>query len=412
MLAVIGAENARLHAGSLALCLTRIWGVKGLHTVLVDADTTGAALANRFGEATRATFMPSERGTPSMIASREPLSTRLLAEHCYNLSVGGSKGSAWAAFAPVNVGGGALAARWLSERVGALREIDAERAVVVSGSLALPTEVAYPILQAASILVMLAPASTAEELDAVNAQTHKLGLDGNSEQVRLLIGVGHSVLPGADILSTTGMHLLGRLPIIEDDKFLRMQGGRRERPFFKELKGISDRLLRVFAAVSEGALVADERSAAVEGAVATEEPVQAAEVVQTTDEPPAAADAVTVATDESTRAATDEPSSAVAVICSAGSVDGDSVLEATGQLGQVVFLPESASRAHVGGVLVLPSVDAAKSPGGVVALRCEVKPLDAGRLMVIPIDPIPADFADRFNGVSRLSLLARGTKTK
>ena len=253
MLALIGSETTRLHAGSLALCVARLWGRAGLKVVLVDADTSGAALAQRLGDATRATYLPSERGVPSLMAARQPLTLRLLADHCYSLDASARDGSVWAAFAPSNIAGGACAAEWLSEHADDLVEIDRQRRVIVCGSLLLPTPGSCALLQAVSILVVVAPANTHEQLDEVLASLEAAGLDSVSGQHRLLISEGESSLPSTEIRSRSGFRLLGRLRLIEDDKVLRMQGGRRERAFVADLKEIAVRLHKVLVAISEHA---------------------------------------------------------------------------------------------------------------------------------------------------------------
>ena len=253
MLALIGSETTRLHAGSLALCVARLWGRAGLKVVLVDADTTGAALAQRLGDATRATYLPSERGVPSLMAARQPLTLRLLADHCYSLDASARDGSVWAAFAPSNIAGGACASEWLSKHADHLVEIDRERRVIVCGSLLLPTPGSCALLQAVSILVVVAPVNNHEQLDEVLASLKAAGLDSVSGQHRLLISEGEASLPSAEIRSRSGFRLLGRLPLIEDDKVLRMQGGRRERAFLADLKEIAVRLHKVLVAISEHA---------------------------------------------------------------------------------------------------------------------------------------------------------------
>ena len=276
MLALIGSETTRLHAGSLALCVARLWGRAGLKVVLVDADTTGAALAQRLGDATRATYLPSERGVPSLMAARQPLTLRLLADHCYSLDASARDGSVWAAFAPSNIAGGACAAEWLSEHADDLVEIDRERRVIVCGSLLLPTPGSCALLQAVSILVVVAPVNTHEQLDEVLASLKAAGLDGVSGQHRLLISEGEYSLPSAEIRSRSGFRLLGRLPLIEDDKVLRMQGGRRERAFVADLKEIAVRLYKVLVAIAEHAdgSTADAGDTDDAALSATEEPAR------------------------------------------------------------------------------------------------------------------------------------------
>ena len=85
MLAILAAEDARLDAGSVGLALARRWSNHGEPVLLVDADTTGSRLAERFGAARRAEYSPALRGMASLIVAREPLNLKSLADHCYSL---------------------------------------------------------------------------------------------------------------------------------------------------------------------------------------------------------------------------------------------------------------------------------------------------------------------------------------
>ena len=378
---MIGARTARLHAGSLALCIARLWGREGLQVVLVDADTTGAALASRFGEATRATFVPSERGVPSLMSARKPLSLRLIAEHCYNLSDSQDGGSLWAAFAPANIGGGAVAAHWLAEHVGDLLNIDAERRVMLSGSLLLPTPDVHALLQAASILVFVAPAGTREQLQVVADHIAEADLGQDSEQFRLLIAEGDRAMSSAQIREAAGFHLIGRLPVIEDEKILRTHGSRRERTFVNELEAIADRLLRVLTASVDGVVSGDESSGGVDGVVSGDESSGGVDGVVSGDESSGGVDGVV---------SVDEP---FAPMVNGGLHDPErtSALSLPECARSVIVLPEAVETGQVCGVLVLPSAEQTGSPKGVVALPCAVVRGSDGGIEVIPSVPVPEE---------------------
>ena len=251
MLAVIGAESAKLHPGSLALGIARLWAKDGQEVVLVDADTTGSALANRFGAATRASYSPTERGIPSMIAARQPLTLGLLANHCYNLDASEGQGSVWVAFGPPNVSGGALTTKWLADHADQLLNLDRGRPMILAGSLLTPLPSLNLLIQASSILAMVAPAESEDDLESVHAWAQDAELHRAENQYRLLIAEGKTSMSSADIRDRTGFHLVGRLSVIEDAKVLRLQKSRRERAFMDELEEVSSRLLKVHRAARE-----------------------------------------------------------------------------------------------------------------------------------------------------------------
>ena len=127
MLTLLAAEGTRLDAGSVGLALSRRWSDAGDRVLFVDADASGSRLAERFGEAVRAEYSPAVRGLPSLIVAREPLTLKLLADHCYSLDA--SAGLLWALFAPYHPAGAQYAARWLGEHADDLRAVDRERSV-------------------------------------------------------------------------------------------------------------------------------------------------------------------------------------------------------------------------------------------------------------------------------------------
>ena len=248
MLGIVSANGAHLNAGSVGLALAQRWGQAGQRVLFIDANTSGPSLAERFGSAVHAEYSPVERGLPSLIAAREPLTLKLVAEHSYSLD--GAVGSRWALFAPAHPVGAKRAVGWLSDRVNELKEIDRERTVVIGTSLQGCDESLMPLLRAMSVLVILATASTREEAEALRHEWEGSGLldeaQGDSRQQRVLIINGDSTALGDnEVMGLSGLYVVGRVPTIDDDKLLRLQVSRKDRAFMRELDKVSDELLRL-----------------------------------------------------------------------------------------------------------------------------------------------------------------------
>ena len=241
MLAVVAAEDASLDAGSVALAVARRWSDSGERVLLVDADASGSRLAQRLGEAARADYSPAERGMPSLIVAREPVTLKLLADHCYSLDT--SDGSLWALFAPTHPAGAQYAARWLAERAGDLMAVTAQRRVVVSATLGPGAEPLAPLLSAAPIVAVLSPAESLQQVKSLWTRCHDAGLLGLRRKHRALVVEGESPLSDEDIAQEAAMQVAGRLPVIDDDRVLRLQGGRRDRAFLNGLDEAAGRLL-------------------------------------------------------------------------------------------------------------------------------------------------------------------------
>ena len=64
---------------------------------------------------------------------------------------------------------------------------------------------------------------------------------------RLLIVEGSSPLGDDEIHAESGLRVAGRLPVLDDDKILRLQGGRRERAFASALDKIAARISALMA---------------------------------------------------------------------------------------------------------------------------------------------------------------------
>ena len=229
MLTLLAAEGTRLDAGSVGLALSRRWSDAGDPVLFVDADTSGSRLAERFGEAVRAEYSPAVRGLPSLIVAREPLTLKLLADHCYSLDASG--GLLWALFAPYHPAGAQHAARWLGEHADDLRAVDRQRSVIVSASLRNAADSLEPLLGAVPVVVVLAAVESADAAKGLWTLCRDAGLMSFARRHRLLIVEGSSPLDDDEIHAESGLRVAGRLPVLDDDKILRLQGGRRERAF-------------------------------------------------------------------------------------------------------------------------------------------------------------------------------------
>ena len=268
MLTLLAAEGARLNAGSVGLALSRRWSDAGDPVLFVDADTSGSRLAERFGEAVRAEYSPAVRGLPSLIVAREPLTLRLLADHCYSLDASG--GLLWALFAPYHPAGAQYAARWLGEHADDLRAVDRERSVVVSASLRDAADSLEPLLRAVPVVVVLAAVESADAAKALWTRCRDAGLMSFARRHRLLIVEGSSKLDDDEIHAESGLRVAGRLPVLDDDKILRLQGGRRERAFAAVLDKIIARISALMAleTAASGPAAAGETDVGETGAAA------------------------------------------------------------------------------------------------------------------------------------------------
>ena len=245
MLALVAAEGTLLDAGSVGLALSRRWSDAGDPVLFVDADTSGSRLAERFGEAARAEYSPAVRGLPSLIVAREPLTLRLLADHCYSLDTSG--GSLWALFAPYHLAGAQYAAQWLGERADDLIAVDRQRSVVVSASLRSGTDGLEPLLRVVPVVVVLAAVESADAAKGLWTLCRDAGLMGFARRHRLLIVEGSSPLDDDEIHAESGLRVAGSLPVFDDDKILRPQVGRRERAFASVLDKIAARISALMA---------------------------------------------------------------------------------------------------------------------------------------------------------------------
>ena len=260
---VATAPGARSDAGSVGLALARRWSGAGESVLFVDADPTGARLADRLGTAEHAEYSPAARGLPTLMASRQPLTLRLLADHCYSLDT--AAGSLWALFAPRHRAGAALAAGWLGDRAAELSEVDAQRHVVVSSSLLAGAEVLAPVLRASTVVVVVAPIETIDAANELSRLMRDLELSSRRCRHRVLIAEGDPAAGDDDIAVEAGMRMAGGLPAADDDRVLRTSGGRRERALTAALDQMAARLLsysQLIAAESRSEAAANTPAAA------------------------------------------------------------------------------------------------------------------------------------------------------
>lgn len=246
MLGVVSAAGSRLDAGSVALSIARLWAGDSRHLLFIDASVAGVPLAERFGAAVRAEYKPESRGLPSLIAAREPLTFKLMAEHCYSLDT--EKGSLWALFGPSHPEGRRYAARWLSERTSELLEIGRQRTVVIASSLQFDDDAQIPLLRALPALAFLAPVGSREQAKELRSLTDAAGLsetsrNGSPQQRALIIDRESSAIGDNEAMGITKLYLEGKLPAIADERLLRFQRSRKERAFISELERVSKRLL-------------------------------------------------------------------------------------------------------------------------------------------------------------------------
>ena len=242
MLTLLAPQGARLDPGAVGLALARRWSDSGERVLFVDADTSGSRLAERLGTAERAEYSPATRGLPSLVAARRPLTLESVAPHCYSMADGGL----WTLFAPFHPDGGEHAAGWLAARAGELEALDRQRTVVLASSIRSGATSLDPLLQAAAAVVVLAPVETVGQAKELWELLREHGLLGWERTHRALIVEGDSSLDD-EIRAEAGLHVVGRLPVIDDDRVLRLQSGRRDRTFARSLDEIAARLLAVSA---------------------------------------------------------------------------------------------------------------------------------------------------------------------
>ena len=239
LIAVVASDEAAHDGGSLAVAVARNWAMHGRDVLLVDADASGSALARRLGEATRASFSPSVRGLPSLMAARRPLTAELLREHCWRLGARG-QGAVSLLLGPTNASGAPLAASWLTSCAASLLELNADRHMFVSMTMPLARGQEV-FLRAASAVVLVAPADTDERFEVLRRI-------GDS-----LIGAAKNCSPCLVIDSPTersyeqihaasGMHVAGQLVGIPEQVLLRHRPRRRSAKASRRVEELAARV--------------------------------------------------------------------------------------------------------------------------------------------------------------------------
>ena len=249
MLVVAGGDRTRLDTGSVALALARRLGESDRRTLFVDADATGSRLARRCGQALGAPFSPATRGLPTLIAARDPLRVDALAAHCYSL--GGGPESLWLLFAPESAAGGRVAVDWLAERAAELRELDRARRVVVSVPSWQQNEAALPLLRHASALVHHQHFADERAAMAFASLLRQVGLSGSAAQLRLLLAEADPPPADGELRRITGLEVIGRLPLISDEKLLRMRFRGRDSLFGTLLADVAGHLHGIIDAAND-----------------------------------------------------------------------------------------------------------------------------------------------------------------
>ncbi len=247
MFGIVSVSNSCFDAGSLSLAIAKRWN-EPHRLLLIDVDPHGSTLADRYGTATRSVYLPAERGLPSLMVAREPLTLTSITSHCYSLE--GCDCSLWALFGPQHPVGAKCAAIWLCDRASELSEVHRERRVIIASSLHRKERSVIPLLQRLSSFVIVAPVGDRDEARALRLLCDDLEIFSDASnglrKVRHLIVEGPSQGVGDnEIMAITKLDLVGRLPRIDDEKLLHLQGGRKDRLFMRELENVALKVLEV-----------------------------------------------------------------------------------------------------------------------------------------------------------------------
>lgn len=248
MLGIVSVRGAGLDAGSVGLLMGRRWSAAGRPSLLIDAGATGQALAERLGSTTKAEYSPVARGLPSLIAAREPLTLKSMADHCWSLD--GATGSRWALFAPGHPDGAKYAVRWLSQRAGELMEIDRQRCVIIACSLADGDDDVLPLLKVLPRVALLTPARSRQDAEALKLWCQRSGLiddsrRGAAPQRAFAVVAGPTLLRDDEIEAMAMLPVAGHLPEIDDKRLLQVPRGSRGRAFMREFDRVSEFCLAI-----------------------------------------------------------------------------------------------------------------------------------------------------------------------
>ena len=117
----------------------------------------------------------------------------------------------------------------------------------MSASLRDAADSLEPLLRVVPVVVVLAAVESADAAKALWALCRDAGLMGFARRNRLLIVEGSSPLGDDAIHAESGLRVAGRLPVLDDDRILRLQGGRRERAFAAVLDKVAARVSALMA---------------------------------------------------------------------------------------------------------------------------------------------------------------------
>ena len=205
----------------MALALVRCFSSDGPDVLLIDAGCAGTSLADRLSGAMNLSFSAGERGIPTlMVAAGERLSSADVRANCYRLD-NPMGASPLLALGPASRRGAAAAVSWLDGRAEDLLELDDGFRVVVASSLKrLGAEAPLGILSRATELVLIAPAATAEQVEALADPFADIGLPFVPGQRRMLLLEGDSRGTSEELAETCSLEMLGTVPGVDDAKLL------------------------------------------------------------------------------------------------------------------------------------------------------------------------------------------------
>ena len=114
------------------------------------------------------------------------------------------------------------------------------------------------------MVVVLAAVESVDAAKGLWGLCRDAGLMSFARRHRLLIVEGSSPLDDEEIHAESGLRVAGRLPVLDDDRILRLQGGRRERAFAGVLDKVAARISALMAldTAARGPAAAGETDAA------------------------------------------------------------------------------------------------------------------------------------------------------
>lgn len=231
MLVLILSAAPQFDAGSISLCLARALAVQAESVLTIDSDTNVHAdgtLAARLGATQHRNYEPHKRGLPSLMASRRPLTTQLLAEHAYQIE--GTNDQGMLLLGPENPRGRLHAVSWMAEHRAELLRIADRGSVLLTASLADSSNGGGPWysdwLGVANVLIMLVSDPPHGEFasagDTILKKTAQLGRQlGRHASRRMLVASERIKYGDGKLIEMFGCEAVGRLPEWDDTRILR-----------------------------------------------------------------------------------------------------------------------------------------------------------------------------------------------